>query len=299
MPTIVVLMAAYNGAKWIEQQIQTILAQCDVSVTLYISVDLSSDDTFDICKRISKADNRVIVLPQENYRFGGAAKNFFRLIRDVDFHNFDYVTLADQDDIYIDGKFSRAVNLLCQSNACAYSCNVTAFWEDKKATKLIDKAQPQRKYDHLFEAAGPGCTYVLEASAMGQFKAFLMSHWQEVNEVSLHDWLIYAWFRERNLRWVIDKRSYILYRQHGGNQIGANTGLKALIARWKLIKSGWYRVEISKIANLAVQKSTDLPGPLFKKGFLPYEFLFRNSNQFRRKRIDNFVFFILNFFRIL
>jgi rhamnosyltransferase len=82
--SIAVLLATYNGMKWIEEQVESILNQQSVDVNIYISVDLSTDNTYQWCQDLAKQNVHVKVLPYGE-RFGGAAKNFFRLIRDVDF----------------------------------------------------------------------------------------------------------------------------------------------------------------------------------------------------------------------
>lgn len=52
---------------------------------------------------------------------------------------------------------------MTETNVVGYSSNVTAFWPANKR-KLVSKAQPQRTSDFMFEAAGPGCTYLLQGS---------------------------------------------------------------------------------------------------------------------------------------
>jgi len=245
LPRVAVLLAAYNGARWIEEQIASILAQRGVEVVVYISVDPSTDGTFGLCQKLALKDDRIVVLPDVGERFGGAAKNFFRLIKDVDFRDFDYVSYADQDDIYLEGKYRAAHEKITVLDCAAYSSNVTAYWPDGRKL-LVVKSQPQRKYDFLFEAGGPGCSYVLRVSDALEFKRFLIENWHAAYNVGLHDWLTYAWFRSLEKVWYIDETSYILYRQHGGNQIGANDGLAGIKSRLKLLKSGWYRDEISK-----------------------------------------------------
>lgn len=84
-PKIAVLLAAYNGMQWIEEQVASILGQQAVDVTIHISVDLSDDGTEEWCEELAAANGRVILLARAG-RFGGAARNFFRLIRDVDLH---------------------------------------------------------------------------------------------------------------------------------------------------------------------------------------------------------------------
>ena len=78
-PSVAVLLAAHNGIMWIKKQVDTIFQQKDVDVDLYVSVDVSSDDTYEWCKELVEKNSRVKVLPYGDF-FGGAAKNFYRLI---------------------------------------------------------------------------------------------------------------------------------------------------------------------------------------------------------------------------
>lgn len=289
IPRVAVLLAAFNGTCWIEQQISSILAQRGVEVGVYISVDPSSDGTLDWCTNLSLVEPRVIVLPDTGERFGGAAKNFFRLIRDVDFSQFDYVSYADQDDIYLEDKYWAAHAEIIARGCAGYSSNATAYWPDGRQVLLV-KSQPQRKYDFLFEAGGPGCSYVLRASDALEFKEFLVANWQAASNVGLHDWLTYAWFRSVGKLWYIDDRSYILYRQHGGNQIGANDGLSGIKSRLRLMMSGWYREEILKISRLVGRNVPDIPSSLLEKGILPRLYLIANFKEFRRSPRDQLAF---------
>lgn len=281
---VAVLLAAYNGIQWLQEQVDSILSQQCVDVTLFVSVDVSSDGTERWFEELSRSDERVRLLPA-GFKFGGAAKNFFRLIRDVDFSSFDYVSFSDQDDIWISDKLATAHHKLSTSEYFAYSCNVTAFWPDGSQA-LLDKSQMQRQYDFIFEAAGPGCSYVLSVPKALRFKQFLLENWPAANDVSLHDWLVYAWYRSNNIAWFIDPSSKILYRQHSNNQVGANLGFKPLISRLALMRSGWYRNEISKISSLLASHLPHLPPVLIKRGAVPLSFLMKNMNSTRRRFRD-------------
>ncbi len=297
-PRVAVLLAAYNGMRWIEEQISSILKQRGVDVTIYISVDPSPDVTFKWCRDLSVREPRVIVLPDTGECFGGAAKNFFRLVKDVDFRGFDYVSYADQDDIYLEDKYWAAHEVIAEHGYAGYSSNATAFWPDGRQALLV-KSQPQRKYDFLFEAGGPGCSYMLRASDALEFKYFLIQNWAATSNVALHDWLTYAWFRATGRSWYIDERSYILYRQHGGNQIGANDGIAGIKSRLRMLASGWYREEISKISNLVGHHIPDLPTSLMRNGTLPKSFLIKNYSEFRRSNRDRLAFGVLAFLGLI
>ncbi|MGK9064905.1 glycosyltransferase [Stutzerimonas chloritidismutans] len=297
-PRFAVLLAAYNGMQWIEEQVGSILAQRGVEVVVYISVDVSSDQTLAWCEALSRRERRVVLLPYTGERFGGAAKNFFRLIRDVDFSEFNYISYADQDDIYLGDKYIAAHAQIVARDCSAYSSNVTAFWPDGRRILLV-KSQPQRKLDFLFEAGGPGCSYVLRVADALEFKRFLIENWHAANNVSLHDWLTYAWFRSTDRAWHIDPSSYILYRQHGGNQIGANNGFSGIKSRFKLLASGWYREEVSKISRLVAGNLPALPSSLVGHGAIPKAYLIRNFTEFRRSRRDLLAFGALAFLGLI
>lgn len=247
-PKIAVLLAAYNGMQWIEEQLTSILNQVAVDVTVYVSIDPSSDGTEAGCATFAAAHSNIIVLPEVG-KFGGAARNFFRLIRDVDFSAFDFIAFADQDDIWNGDKLQRATTAMQTRQVDAYSSNVTAFWPDGR-THLLDKAQPQVEWDFLFEAAGPGCTYVFSKNLADSLKASMLSNWRELETVTLHDWYCYAFARSHDYRWYIDPLPSMNYRQHANNQVGANKGLSPLIARYRTIHDGWWFKQVQLITSL-------------------------------------------------
>lgn len=286
VPQVAVLLAAYNGCQWLSVQLQSILDQQGVRVMVFISVDKSSDGTEALVDDWASKDSRVIPLAYGE-TLGGAAKNFYHLLRQVDFSSFDYISFADQDDIWLDDKLVRAHQMLSLGGFSAYSGNVIAFWPDGREL-LLDKAQPQRQYDFLFEAAGPGCSYVLRAANALAFKAFLLQHWEEANKVFLHDWLVYAWFRANGLPWFIDSSPKTQYRQHATNQVGANSGLKAFQARLALVREGWYRTQVAQIVGLL--GSADVIG---LNGTVSKCFLLRNIWQLRRRLRDRVILFFI------
>ena len=288
MNRVAVLLASYNGKQWIQEQVDSILDQVDADVEIFISVDLSNDKTYEWCQDLARKNSYIKVLPYGE-RFGGAAKNFYRLIRDVDFSYFDYIALSDQDDIWDSDKLHHAISVIEKDNLDGYSSNVTAFWSDGKE-RLVKKSFPQKRFDYFFEAAGPGCTYVLKQKSAQKFKKFLTKNWEVNNCIDSHDWLIYAFFRSRKMSWRIDSISLMLYRQHESNQVGCNFGFLAYLKRIKLIRNGWYRSEVRKISE-----AVDIGDDEFN---LDVWFLIKNFRQFRRQNRDAFILFLMILFGI-
>ena len=152
-PLVLVLMAAFNGMAYLPAQMASLLGQRAVAVQVVLSVDRSTDGTEIWAAELATREARVSVLPGGQV-FGGAAPNFFRLLRDVDLACYDYVALADQDDLWHPDKLIRACQQLQDKGAAGYSGNVTAFWPSGQE-RLLDKAQSQQPWDFLFEGPGP------------------------------------------------------------------------------------------------------------------------------------------------
>ena len=281
-PRCAVLLAVYNGVEWIDEQIASIFSQRGVDVTIFISVDLSSDRSYEQCLDWSSRDSRVITLSYGK-RFGGAASNFFRLTKEVDVSNFDLVAFADQDDIWLGDKLHTAWLRLSEGNYDAYSSDVVAFWPDGRKA-IIKKSGPQRSYDHLYEAAGPGCTYVFKVEVFQAIQAFLIGRYDECLEVALHDWLFYAYCRQSHFKWYIDNKPLMLYRQHSENQIGTNDNLSAYANRLNMIRNGWYRDQIRKIGRLVA--------PALESKLTNRLFIITHFTQMRRRPRDRIALLI-------
>ena len=290
-PRFAVCLAAYNGMSYINEQIKSILLQENVSLQIFISVDQSSDGTEDYLLELERAEPRLSLLPL-GQRFGGASPNFYRLLRDINLSNFDYLSLADQDDIWNSTKLWKSHLLMTEKSVVGYSSNVTAFWPSGK-TQLVNKSQPQRSFDFMFEAAGPGCTYVLKISLALSLQKMVRGADVSLLSVGYHDWLIYAFARANNYAWVIDDWSSMQYRQHANNQIGVNAGWRSYWLRVRKMLSGHGFEQSLLIADLLNATSMPVVRRGMRGGRLGYLWLALRARQCRRKRLDQLWFFIL------
>lgn len=299
LPQVAVLLAAYNGMSWIEEQLASILGQTCVNVSVYISIDPSTDGTEAWCSEYAKRHPNVYLLPSAG-PFGGAARNFFRLIRDVNFSAFDYVSFSDQDDIWYPGKLERAVAQLKNGSFDGYSSNVVAWWSNGRRI-FVNKAQPQVKWDYFFEAAGPGCTYVLTQRLASAFKNIIEARWDKVQDVKLHDWFCYAFARGAGFRWFIDPVPSMDYRQHTKNQVGVNAGFASAISRVREVVYGSWFPQVELISELI--DAGDSLGIVSKKfmfsGRTSFLRLLLQQADCRRRRRDRIGFVVLCILRAI
>lgn len=107
MPNVSVCMATYNGEKYIKQQIESILTQLSDDDEVIISDDSSTDNTIGIIKSFN--DNRLKVFVNTHAK--GPTGNFATALKNA---SFDFIFLADQDDLWLEGKVKRHLELMQQ-----------------------------------------------------------------------------------------------------------------------------------------------------------------------------------------
>lgn len=271
-PNILVLMATKNGQSFLPQQLDSILQQSLVDVFLLISDDLSTDSTPQIINQYAAKYPNIYILPKTHTPFNTAEQNFYHLIRFANYilqhrhisdknagdgrfegcdfcksdltqdfpkwisaHRFDAIAFADQDDIWQHWKLHKHYTIMnTKRNIHGVSSSVTAF-SNRKIVE-IDKHHRQTQADHLFESAGPGCTFLISLYLLKKVASILNTQTVYI----AHDWFIYACCRELGLLWFIDSAKSVLYRQHSNNQMGINKGIRQNLKRLQSIKNKAY-----------------------------------------------------------
>lgn len=110
-PRVSVALASYNGKQFIEEQLDSILAQLTCDDELVVSDDGSSDGAWELILRRSGADSRI--RPVRNSHLGVVGNFNSALSRCVG----DVVFISDQDDVWLPGKRQAMVEALEESGA--------------------------------------------------------------------------------------------------------------------------------------------------------------------------------------
>lgn len=298
MVKVLVLMASYNGEKYIKEQINSILEQKNVAVEILISDDKSSDNTIPIVETMI-SQGLPIKLIKRKVGTGSAARNFISLIKEVsDVNTFNAVAFSDQDDIWLPEKLDTAIRYLQSGSIDLYISNLILWDEKANKRSIIRKSFKQRKFDFLFEGGSAGCTYVFNVNLLRCLKTCVESldfhHWQNFS----HDWFVYFIARLNGFRVFIDEVPLILYRIHENNVHGhLNTSsFTAIRERIKLVKNGWYLGHIEGFLPLLKPGTPERNiYELYKKGFyFRLYLLFRYNFQLIRDPLKFFQFALLS-----
>jgi glycosyltransferase involved in cell wall biosynthesis len=135
-------MPAYNSAAWIEGAVASILGQSYGDLELIISDNASTDETFEICERLARADSRVRLL--RNPRNIGANRNYLAVLHAA---RGSYFKWASSNDICAPTFIERCVAALASDPDAVLACPRTWLFEDSTETA--------RPYDRDFEIASP------------------------------------------------------------------------------------------------------------------------------------------------
>ena len=115
-PQVAVLMATYNGEKYLKEQIDSILGQTYSRLKLIVRDDGSVDKTVDILDEYIKKDDRIILLKNKDLKHG-AYRNFWNLIHYAKNQiDADYIFLSDQDDVWKLNKIESSIELFLKNN---------------------------------------------------------------------------------------------------------------------------------------------------------------------------------------
>jgi glycosyltransferase involved in cell wall biosynthesis len=224
---VLILLSTFNGEAYIEDQLNSLLNQTNIAVNVLIRDDGSTDNTISILDRFAEKHQNIMVIKGKNI---GVGASFTQLVLEASktVKRYDYFAFSDQDDVWLENKMEAAVKRLSemtQNKPSLYCSNLTLV--DKNLNHLR-KMYPEEiikitKGNALVERFGTGCTFLFNEKALD----FYSSYPPEIKV--LHDrWMFLICLFLGNV--YFDNDSYILYRQHHQNVVGAQLGLAD---KWK------------------------------------------------------------------
>jgi len=121
-----VIMCTYNGALYVKEQLDSILAQTYPSLEVIIADDASTDDTWPILQAYLQKDNRIKIFRNETNV--GFNVNFSQACEKA---SGDFIAIADQDDIWEPQKIAVLVEAIKESREIMLVHCISARFEEK------------------------------------------------------------------------------------------------------------------------------------------------------------------------
>lgn len=214
MKKVAVLMSAYNGERYIKEQIDSLIQQKGVELQILVRDDGSKDGTLSILEEYERRYEFFSFYQGENL---GPAKSFLDMVDHCD--GADYYAFCDQDDIWDEDKLIAAVQMLeglDENTPNLYFCNQRITDADGKFLRLAHDSNPMQKtkYSCLVENVANGCTMVFNESTAKLLRGRMPQ------ELTMHDGWVYMICSLMG-QVCYDPVPHMSYRQHENNVVGA------------------------------------------------------------------------------
>lgn len=235
---ICLLMATYNGEKFLAEQLESIEKQTHKNWRLVITDDGSSDNTLSIARQFQQkwGHNRLEIRqgPQQ-----GFCQNFLSIACDITICA-DLYAFSDQDDVWMADKLSRAVAYFKANNDSQFPSVYCG------RTEIVDENLNSLGFSPLFTLPRSFRNAIVQSIAGGNTMVFNQSAKELLEKAGLqqvvsHDWWLYQIAKGAGGSVYYDPEPSLLYRQHAHGLIGANTSFKGKIDRVFYVLNGRFK----------------------------------------------------------
>lgn len=292
-PTIAVLMAVFEGARFLPEQLSSIQAQSHGSFELWVSRDCGREDVGAVLEEYATAfgTNRFFVLEGPKK---GCAANFLSLVFNPEIQT-DYFAYSDQDDVWERGKLSRAVAALegiPEAVPALYASRSRLIDENGRGLGLSPlHGRPPSFNNALVQNIATGHTMVMNRTARELLRA------SGVTDVPFHDWWTYLLVAGAGGHVLYDPQPSVRYRQHARNLTGLPVHPRDHFQRIRRIIEG--QVRSTNTANIrALNEARPLLTPehwrvldIFSKSRRSHPLIrlkgIRKAGVYRQTRVEN------------
>ena len=221
-----ILMATYNGEKYIAEQIESIIKQSYTKWHLYIQDDCSTDATVSIALSYKEKYPEKITVIENTQNSGSAKNNFFSML---DLAKSDYIMFSDQDDVWLPDKIKIIHRrMLCAERKTGKGYPVLVHTDvslvDENLNVIAESPFKKEKWhfnkkitfwNSLIGNVVMGCTTEINKALLDKVK------YNNLDNIPMHDWWFGMCARYFGTEEVV-KIPTMLYRQHNANNVGVD-----------------------------------------------------------------------------
>ena len=250
---ISILLASYNGEKYVAEQIDSLLSQTFQKFKLFIRDDCSNDGTFSIIKGYANKHSDKIFAEQNKENSGGAKHNFFQMMLE---YKDDYTMLCDQDDVWLPNKIETTLTKMRSMESEFGTCTPILVHTDLRVVnEKLETISPSYKTSMNSDYNKTKlCNQIIQNTLTGCTAMYNRALAEMIAETPqftvMHDWWLMITASAFGRIASIDTQT-VLYRQHGGNAIGA----KDIMTLKYKIKKLQHSTEIKKALRGTYQQA--------------------------------------------
>lgn len=287
--TVEILLATYNGAQYLQEQLESLVNQDYDCWVVRACDDASTDATYDILKEYQEKYPDKFIITKNERGFGSAKKNFMNLIK---YSTCDYVMCCDQDDVWLPNKISLTLQAMQENEQSEIPVLVHT---DLKVVDANLNVLSESFFEHsnfrkefelneiLIQNFVTGCTMM-----MNRPMATLMSRVEDCDSILMHDWVASILATSVGKVVFVDTPT-MLYRQHAINSVGAKKyGLALFISKLKEAKMRQSLVDTIVQAGVIAELYQDI---LEKEN---YKFIQQYGTIWEKNKVQRIHFYLKN-----
>lgn len=222
--SVSVVLATYNGEKYLKEQIDSLLNQKGVKVNILVRDDGSTDNTTGILDNYQKKG----MLTWYTGEHLNVQKGYLNLLKNVE--KSDYYAFCDQDDVWDEDKLLIAVTELekfSKDKPSMYFSGQRLVDENLKTIAIHKIANNRDDYANFLISNVAGCTTVFNNKLLTAINS------KSPEFILMHDSWLFKVCVSLGGNYYADTTAHISYRQHGNNVAGLNKGIKGKVRQVK------------------------------------------------------------------
>ena len=239
---VCVILCSYNGERYINEQINSILNQVGVDVEIFARDDLSKDETINILREYQSKHTNFHLYEEHPSENIGVRNGFMQTLSWAleQSDEESYYAFADQDDVWLEDKLLQALNKMPSKQGDSgwlYYSNKIIVDQHLQVLRK-EKYVPKNRFNEMYFASHAyGCTIVIDHTLAELCSKYVSE------STHFHDDWIHRLAISIGSEITFDSNAYILYRQHGENTCGTfatdSKSIKHLVIRaMELLKDG-------------------------------------------------------------
>lgn len=267
---VLVIMATYNGEKFLRRQLDSLYDQKGVSVSVLVRDDGSTDKTIKILQEYNEMQDLIWYQGQHV----NVSKGFYELMKKAFTMPYDYIAFCDQDDVWDEDKLLTGVNAIKDEKIPAlYYCGQRLVDAEENFIAEHELNRERNLLTRFILSDFAGCTGVFNKYLLEEVISF------EPEYMLMHDtWILKVCLCVGG-KVVVDPSSHMNYRQHGGNTVGLGRSLPAYL---KQVRQYLFEYKVEESMNQLFKGYQDKMVSPYKE-FCCYVMGYKVNKTYRRQ----------------
>lgn len=222
-PLVSIITPVYNGERFIEQCIDSVLNQKYTNWELLVMDDCSQDSTVDLVDVYCSKDERIKIIKNNKNKGVAYSRN-----QGIASARGEYIAFLDSDDLWKEEKLEKQINFMIENNYEFTFSNYDVIDEESKYLRTVNCKFEKVNYSSMLKKNYIGClTAIVRTDILKNYSVPIIRH---------EDYALWLDILERDVEYAINIRENLAYYRISKNSLSANK-LKSAMWTWNIYRN--------------------------------------------------------------